>query len=70
MTLLDEVLEGYGGSDRWEAARRVRARGRSGGLLLRTRVPGTRLADYHLTLELGERRTRIEACRAWATMLV
>jgi hypothetical protein len=57
MTLLDEVLEGYGGSDRWEAARRVRARGRSGGLLLRTRVPGSRLADYHLTVELGERRT-------------
>jgi hypothetical protein len=57
MTLLDEVLEAHGGKDRWEAARRVRAWGRSGGLLLRTRVPGSRFAHYRLTVELGERRT-------------
>ena len=60
MTLLDEVFEAYGGTARWEAARRVRARGRSGGLLLRTRVPGSRFADYRLTVELGERRTVLD----------
>jgi hypothetical protein len=57
MTLLDEVLEAHGGVARWEAAARVRARARSGGLLLRTRVPGTRFADYGLTVELDQRMT-------------
>jgi hypothetical protein len=57
MTLLDEVFEAYGGTARWEAARRIEARGRSGGLLLRSRVPGSRFADYRLTVDLGERRT-------------
>lgn len=40
MALLEEVLEAHGGRDRWAAARTIRARVRSGGLLLRTRVPG------------------------------
>ncbi len=57
MSLLDEVLEAHGGAARWNAARRVHARARSGGLLLRTRVPGTRFADYRLTVDLDERRT-------------
>jgi hypothetical protein len=57
MKLLDEVLEAHGGAARWDAARRVRARARSGGFLLRTRVPGTRFADYALTVDLDERRT-------------
>lgn len=57
MTLLDEVLEAHGGDARWRAVRRVRARARSGGFLLRTRVPGTRFADYHLTVDLDQRRT-------------
>ena len=57
MTLLDEVLEAHGGGARWEAARRVRARARSGGFLIRTRVPGNRFAEYDLTVDLDERRT-------------
>jgi hypothetical protein len=57
MTLLDEVLEAHGGAERWKAVRRVHARARSGGFLLRSRVPGTRFADYDLTVDLDERRT-------------
>jgi hypothetical protein len=52
VTLLDEVLEAHGGAARWEAARRVRARVRCGGFLLRTRVPGNRFADYRMTVDL------------------
>ena len=54
--LLDEVLEAHGGLERWRAARTVRARVRSGGLLVRTRVPGNRLADYRLMVEVQEPR--------------
>jgi hypothetical protein len=55
--LLDEVLEACGGVERWRAARRIRARVRSGGLLLRTRVPGSRFADYRLTVDIDEGRS-------------
>jgi hypothetical protein len=55
--LLDEALEASGGLERWRAARSVEARVRSGGLLLRTRVPGNRLADYRVNVEIEERRT-------------
>ena len=54
--LLDEVLEAHGGLERWRAARTVRARVRSGGFLIRTRVPGNRFADYRLTVEVQEPR--------------
>jgi hypothetical protein len=60
MTLLDEVFEAYGGTAPWDAARRVEARARSGGFLLRSRVPGSRFADYRLTVELGEERTVLD----------
>jgi hypothetical protein len=60
VTLLDEVLEAHGGATRWEAARRVRARARSGGFLVRTRIPGTRFADYRLTVELAEPRAVLD----------
>jgi len=53
VTLLDEVLEAHGGVERWRAARTIRARARSGGLLVRTRVPGNHYADYGLTVEVG-----------------
>ena len=49
--LLDEVMDAHGGLERWRAARAIRARVRSGGFLLRTRVPGNRFADYRLTVE-------------------
>jgi hypothetical protein len=54
--LLAEVLEAHGGLERWQAARSIHARVRSGGLLIRTRVPGTRFADYGVTADLAERR--------------
>jgi hypothetical protein len=54
--LLGEVLEAYGGLELWRAARTVRARVRSGGFLIRTRVPGNRFADYRLTVEVQEPR--------------
>jgi hypothetical protein len=59
-SLLDEVLEANGGLERWRAARRVSARVRSGGLLLRTRVPGNRLSDYHLTVEVHDPRAVLD----------
>lgn len=55
MSLLDEVLDAHGGLERWRAARRVGARVRSGGLLIRTRVPGNRFADYRVTTEVQRR---------------
>jgi hypothetical protein len=49
--LLDEVIEAHGGLERWRSASEIRARVRSGGLLVRTRFPGNRMADYQLTLD-------------------
>lgn len=51
--LLEEAIEAAGGIERWRAARRIRARVRTGGMLPRTRLPGNRLADYELTVEVG-----------------
>jgi hypothetical protein len=58
--LLDEALDAHGGAQRWAAARRIRARVRSGGLLIRTRVPGNRFADYEATVEPAERRSVLD----------
>jgi hypothetical protein len=52
--LLDEVLEAHGGLERWSAARTIQARVRSGGFLIRTRMPGNRFADYRLTVQVRE----------------
>jgi hypothetical protein len=60
IALLEEVIEAHGGLDRWRAARTVRARARSGGLLLRTRVPGNRFSDYRLTVEAAEPRAVLD----------
>ena len=51
--LLAEVLEAHGGLERWRAASTIAAGVHSGGLLLRTRVPGTRFADYEVTVGVG-----------------
>ena len=53
MTLLEEVIAAHGGRERWEAASQLRAQMDSGGLLLRTRVPGRKLAGQ-ITVELHE----------------
>lgn len=58
--LLDEVLEAHGGLERWRAVQTVEASARSGGLLIRTRVPGTRFADYRVSVDVEGRRTVIE----------
>lgn len=58
--LLEEVIEAHGGVRGWRAARAIRARVRSGGLLVRTRVPGNRLAEYELTVEVAEPRAVLE----------
>lgn len=59
-SLLDEVLEAHGGAKRWREARTVSARVRSGGLMLRTRVPGNRFADYRLTVDLHRPRAVLD----------
>ncbi|SRR6266487_114428 len=58
--LLDEVLEAQGGLARWRQVRTVQARLRAGGLAFRTRVPGNRLADSHLTVHVQEPRTEFD----------
>ena len=54
--LLDQVLEAHGGRERWAAAKRIGARVRSGGLLVRTRFPGRGRADYRIEAEVGTAR--------------
>jgi hypothetical protein len=54
--LLEEVLDAHGGGDRWRSARRISARVRSGGLLLRTRAAGNRFADYRVEVEPAQPR--------------
>lgn len=56
MALLDEVLDAHGGGERWRAARRISARIRSGGLLVRTRMAGNRFADCRFEVEVAEPR--------------
>jgi hypothetical protein len=58
--LLDEVLEAHGGLERWRAARTISARVRSGGFLLRTRVPGNRFADYRISIDVREPRAVLD----------
>jgi hypothetical protein len=59
-SLLDEVLDAHGGLERWRAAGTIHGRVRTGGLLVRTRVPGNRLADYRITVHVQEPRTVID----------
>lgn len=59
-TLLDDVLDAHGGLERWRTAATVHAHVRSGGLLMRTRVPGNRFADYRITAHVQEARTILD----------
>jgi hypothetical protein len=59
MELLEEVVEAHGGSERWLAATRISARAHTGGLLPRTRMPGNRLVDYRVEVEVAEQRARL-----------
>ncbi len=56
--LLEEVLEAHGGRERWAAAESIRAEVRSGGLLLKTRVPGNGFAEATIDVDVG----RVRAC--------
>ena len=58
--LLDEVAEAHGGLERWQAAKSITARVRSGGLLLRTRVAGNRFRDYRLTVYVHQPRAELD----------
>lgn len=58
--LLDGVLDAHGGLQRWRAAETVHGRVRTGGLLLRTRVPGNRFADYRITVHVQQARTVLD----------
>lgn len=58
--LLDEVLDAHGGLERWRTAGTVHARVRTGGLMIRTRVPGNRFADYSITVHVQEARTVLD----------
>jgi hypothetical protein len=59
-TLLEQVLEAHGGRERWAAARTIRARARSGGLLLRTRVPGNGFAEATIEVDVDRVRSAAE----------
>jgi hypothetical protein len=54
MTLLEDVLDAHGGRRRWASVRTIRGRVRSGGLLIRTRVPSNRLRDGRIEVSVGE----------------
>src|ERR671924_506316 len=54
--LLDEVLAAHGGLERWQAVTALTAHGRFGGLL-RTRMPGNRMADVNVRVEMAEQRS-------------
>jgi hypothetical protein len=59
MSLLDEVLDRHGGLDRWHETAQVKARVRSGGLLLRTKVGRSArraLSDYEIRVAVDEPR--------------
>ncbi len=58
--LLDQVMQAHGGWDRWQSSAVIHARVRTGGLLVRTRVPGNRLADYRVAVDVHEPRTVID----------
>ncbi len=58
--LLDEVLEAHGGVERWRDASTITARVRSGGFLVRTRMPGTRFADYTLNVDVQRPRAILD----------
>lgn len=51
--LLDDVIDAHGGVAAWERAQRVRVHARSGGVLVRTRLPGNHFREGRLVAEIG-----------------
>lgn len=54
--LLDEVLDAYGGAERWRSVEAITARGRLGGLLPK-RFPNSKLASLTVRVDVAEQRT-------------
>lgn len=54
--LLDEVLDAYGGAERWRSISTITARGRLGGLLPQ-RFPGGKLSTFAVEVSVAEQRT-------------
>lgn len=57
--LLDEVLNAYGGVERWRSISSIKAQGHVSGLLPK-RFPGTKLADVTFGIDTGVQRTVID----------
>jgi hypothetical protein len=53
--LLEEVLAAHGGLERWQAASSITAEGRFGGLL-RSRLPGNKMANVNVRVQLEVQR--------------
>jgi hypothetical protein len=58
--LLDEVLDAYGGAERWRSIATITARGRLGGLLPK-RFPGSKLSNFTVEVSVAEQRTVLHA---------
>lgn len=54
--LLNEVLDAYGGAERWRSIAAITARGRLGGLLPK-RFPGSKLSNFTVEVSVAEQRT-------------
>lgn len=54
--LLNEVLQAYGGAERWRSIQTITARGRLGGLLPK-RFPSSKLANFTVRVDVAEQRT-------------
>lgn len=58
--LLQRVLDGHGGRERWEAASEASAHIRCGGVALRSKLAAGPLREYDATVSVKEPRTAIE----------
>lgn len=53
--MLDEILTAHGGLERWQSATALTAHATFGGLI-RSRMPGNRMADVTVRVEMAEQR--------------
>ncbi len=58
--LLEEAVEAHGGRERWAGVETLRAKVRSGGLLMRTKLKARHFAGYRLEVRTGEQRAALE----------
>jgi hypothetical protein len=60
MTLLDEVVDAHGGRRRWGSVNEIRARVRSGGLLMRSKFKYGNFTDYGLSVRTDRQSAALE----------